>query len=125
MRACFLALIFCLFAGDAAQAEPPQWLTLPPTPSLPQAAQSGYAPINGIRIWYASFGSSSKGETGPQAGVHHRNDHAGPAVQEGHAGAAEVGARVPVFASLVQSRVEAPACRRPDRRFSGRSATRP
>jgi len=37
----------------------PQWLTLPPTPTLPQAAQSGYAPVNGIRIWFATFG---KGE---------------------------------------------------------------
>ena len=27
-----------------------QWLTLPPTPSLPKAEQSGYAPINGIKI---------------------------------------------------------------------------
>src|SRR5579885_2405184 len=34
----------------------PQWLTLPPTPSLPQAAQSGTAPVNGIKIWYAVFG---------------------------------------------------------------------
>ena len=30
--------------------------TLPPTPTLPPAAQSGYAPVNGIRIWYATFG---------------------------------------------------------------------
>jgi pimeloyl-ACP methyl ester carboxylesterase len=34
----------------------PQWLTLPPTPSLPQATKSGYAPVNGIKIWYAAFG---------------------------------------------------------------------
>jgi pimeloyl-ACP methyl ester carboxylesterase len=37
----------------------PRWLTLPPTPTLPQADTSGYAPVNGIRIWYATFG---KGE---------------------------------------------------------------
>jgi pimeloyl-ACP methyl ester carboxylesterase len=54
------ALLFCLFTGlttaaGAALAEP-QWETLPPTPTLPKPAQSGYAPINGIRIWYASFG---------------------------------------------------------------------
>jgi pimeloyl-ACP methyl ester carboxylesterase len=42
-----------------AHADTPQWLTLPATPTLPQAAQSGYAPINGIRIWFATFG---KGE---------------------------------------------------------------
>ena len=53
------ALIFyvltCLASTAAADAEP-QWLTLPPTPSLPKPAQSGYAPVNGIRIWYATFG---------------------------------------------------------------------
>ena len=43
-----------LVAADA-DAEP-QWMTLPPTPSLPKAAQSGYAPVNGIKIWYAAFG---------------------------------------------------------------------
>jgi pimeloyl-ACP methyl ester carboxylesterase len=29
---------------------------MPPTPMLPDADRSGYAPINGIRIWYAVFG---------------------------------------------------------------------
>jgi pimeloyl-ACP methyl ester carboxylesterase len=55
MRAWLLAFIFCFLAGEGANAEP-QWLTLPPTPSLPKAAQSGYAPVNGIKIWYATFG---------------------------------------------------------------------
>jgi pimeloyl-ACP methyl ester carboxylesterase len=55
MRACFLAFILCLLIGAPAQAEP-QWLTLPPTPILPKPAQSGYAPVNGIKIWYATFG---------------------------------------------------------------------
>ena len=41
--------------ASAARAEP-QWLPLPPTPSLPQATQSGLAPVNGIKIWYATFG---------------------------------------------------------------------
>ncbi len=53
-----LALVFGLFLigfAGAAQAEP-QWLTLPPTPSLPAPAKSGYAPVNGIKIWYATFG---------------------------------------------------------------------
>ncbi len=48
------ALFLVVFAG-AAQAEP-QWLTLPPTPSLPAPAKSGYAPVDGIKIWYAVFG---------------------------------------------------------------------
>ena len=44
-----------LIASAAAHAAP-QWLTLPATPTLPSAAQSGLAPVNGIKIWYASFG---------------------------------------------------------------------
>ena len=59
MRIRRFALVFCLLAvvasAAAARAEP-QWLTLPPTPSLPKPAQNGYAPVNGIRIWYATFG---------------------------------------------------------------------
>jgi pimeloyl-ACP methyl ester carboxylesterase len=53
---------FCLLVGVAitgsAGAEP-QWLTLPPTPTLPPAARSGYAPVNGIKIWFAVFGHGS------------------------------------------------------------------
>jgi pimeloyl-ACP methyl ester carboxylesterase len=54
MRICGLAFLFFLI-GAPLHAEP-QWLTLPPTPTLPRAAQSGYAPVNGIKLWYASFG---------------------------------------------------------------------
>jgi pimeloyl-ACP methyl ester carboxylesterase len=50
----FVSLLFIL-AGTAARAEP-QWMTLPPTPSLPSSAQSGYAEVNGVKIWYAVFG---------------------------------------------------------------------
>ena len=56
-----IGLILCLvtFLGaSAAQAADP-WMVLPPTPILPKAAHSGYAPVNGIKIWYAEFG---KGE---------------------------------------------------------------
>ncbi|MGL3106507.1 alpha/beta fold hydrolase [Bradyrhizobium sp. BR 1432] len=48
------ALLVMVSIG-AAQAAP-QWLSLPPTPTLPKAAQSGLAPINGVKIWYAVFG---------------------------------------------------------------------
>jgi pimeloyl-ACP methyl ester carboxylesterase len=51
-----LALL-CVSFGTA-RADTPQWLTLPPTPTLPPA-QSGYAPVNGIKIWYATFGPAS------------------------------------------------------------------
>ena len=47
-----------LIALAAAAHAAPQWLTLPATPTLPSAAQSGLAPVNGIKIWYASFGRS-------------------------------------------------------------------
>jgi pimeloyl-ACP methyl ester carboxylesterase len=33
-----------------------QWLTLPATPSLPHALRSGFAPVDGIKIWYAVYG---------------------------------------------------------------------
>src|SRR5215510_620479 len=62
MRMRHFAFLFCLLTlvsvATAASAKQP-WLTLPPTPSLPKAEQSGYAPVNGIKIWYAEFG---KGE---------------------------------------------------------------
>src|SRR5437763_14338767 len=52
-----ITFVFTCFALAAtAHAEEPQWMTLPPTPMLPQAVQSGYATVNGIKIWYASFG---------------------------------------------------------------------
>ena len=54
-RLAIVAGLMMALAAAPAAAEP-QWLTLPPTPTLPKAAQSGYAPVNGIRIWYASFG---------------------------------------------------------------------
>jgi pimeloyl-ACP methyl ester carboxylesterase len=45
-----------LMAATLARADEPQWLTLPPTPSLPPAEQSGTAPVNGTKIWYSTFG---------------------------------------------------------------------
>src|SRR5215472_3598785 len=58
MRAWLLVLAAIgLMVSPARAVEP--WMTLPEAPGLPKADQSGYAPVNGIRIWYASFG---KGE---------------------------------------------------------------
>jgi pimeloyl-ACP methyl ester carboxylesterase len=48
-------LVVLLGISATALAEP-QWEKLPPTPTLPKAEQSGYAPVNGIKIWYAEFG---------------------------------------------------------------------
>jgi pimeloyl-ACP methyl ester carboxylesterase len=53
--ASFFIGLLALAAASAAQAKP-QWLTLPPTPHLPKAGQSGYAPVDGIKLWYAVFG---------------------------------------------------------------------
>jgi pimeloyl-ACP methyl ester carboxylesterase len=52
----FIPLLVLALLGSPAAVHAEQWLTLPPTPTLPKAAQSGYAPVNGIRIWYATFG---------------------------------------------------------------------
>jgi pimeloyl-ACP methyl ester carboxylesterase len=57
MRKLLFAVMLMILAFPAHAA--PRWLTLPPTPTLPEADTSGYAPVNGIRIWYATFG---KGE---------------------------------------------------------------
>lgn len=54
---CLIILFFSLAIAAAARAGPAQqWLTLPETPTLPQPAHSGLAPVNGIQIWYAEFG---------------------------------------------------------------------
>ena len=49
------AFVLMLMMSSVANAAP-QWLNLPPMPTLPNADYSGYAPVNGIRIWYAEFG---------------------------------------------------------------------
>src|SRR5271163_1631798 len=59
MRRLRIVAIFAIALTAARANAEQQWLTLPPTPSLPKAAQSGYAPVNGIKIWYAIFGPDS------------------------------------------------------------------
>ena len=75
-----------LVAFDTAARAESQWLTLPPAPILPTAAKSGYAPVNGIKIWYAAFGRGTPvillhgglananywGELVPALASHHR-----------------------------------------------------
>lgn len=53
-RNLFIALLVTVSVTTASAA--PQWLSLPPTPTLPKATQSGLAPVNGVTIWYAMFG---------------------------------------------------------------------
>jgi pimeloyl-ACP methyl ester carboxylesterase len=56
----FAVLLLCwgivAGAGQRTADAEPQWLTLPPTPTLPKPVESGLAPVNGIKLWYASFG---------------------------------------------------------------------
>ena len=56
MRRILVVLALMLAAAIRPVIAEPQWMTLPPTPDLPAATQSGTAPVNGIKIWYAIFG---------------------------------------------------------------------
>jgi len=56
MRLCNLVIALLVTVSIGTSHAAPQWLRLPPTPTLPKAAQSGLAPINGVKIWYARFG---------------------------------------------------------------------
>jgi pimeloyl-ACP methyl ester carboxylesterase len=54
LRNLFVACLVTISISASHAA--PQWLNLPPTPTLPKAARSGLAPVNGVKIWYAMFG---------------------------------------------------------------------
>ena len=49
----YISLFFALISIANAV---PQWQTLPLTPSLPKSNHTGYAPINGVQIWFAEYG---------------------------------------------------------------------
>jgi pimeloyl-ACP methyl ester carboxylesterase len=53
--AALVAALALLNGSGAAQAQEP-WQTLPPTPALPKPLASGRAPVNGMRMFYATFG---------------------------------------------------------------------
>jgi pimeloyl-ACP methyl ester carboxylesterase len=51
-----LILLLVLFTGVLpAQSQYP-WQRLPPTPALPKPDRSGIAAVNGVKIWYATYG---------------------------------------------------------------------
>lgn len=56
LRKLFIALLITVSVSVTTAQAAPQWLSLPPTPTLPKAEQSGFAPVNGIKVWYAVFG---------------------------------------------------------------------
>jgi pimeloyl-ACP methyl ester carboxylesterase len=48
----------------------PPYATLPPTPVLPRSTFQGTADINGIKLWYATFGPSLKSGKTPVVMLH-------------------------------------------------------
>lgn len=57
MKVFLLGLLVALIASSTSAQPVPRWMTLPPTPTLPAPETSGHAPVNGVSIWYATFGS--------------------------------------------------------------------
>jgi pimeloyl-ACP methyl ester carboxylesterase len=55
VRRSFLLLMLAVASAVQSWAVSP-WMILPPTPALPGAERSGFAPVNGVRLWYAEFG---------------------------------------------------------------------
>jgi pimeloyl-ACP methyl ester carboxylesterase len=51
----FAALSLVAAALPAAAED--RWLSIPRPPALPAAVESGYAPVNGIKLYYAVYGS--------------------------------------------------------------------
>ena len=55
----FHRFILMIALSGALSAHAQQWAQLPPTPDLPKPERSGFAAVNGIRLWYAVFGAGS------------------------------------------------------------------
>jgi pimeloyl-ACP methyl ester carboxylesterase len=52
-----LALLLALVVGAGTAAAEDRWMTLPEPPAMPAAVESGYAPVNGIEMYYATYGA--------------------------------------------------------------------
>jgi pimeloyl-ACP methyl ester carboxylesterase len=52
-----VVLLLAFFTGSGALGAEDRWLTLPEPPAMPAAVESGYAPVNGIQMYYAVYGS--------------------------------------------------------------------
>ena len=59
MRRFASVIAFLLLSFAATARAEPQWLTLPPTPTLPDGGKTGLAPVNGVKIWYGEFGEGA------------------------------------------------------------------
>jgi|GEM_PF-2171257 len=57
MKQILIIFLTILIAGNCAnrQTTVPLWKTLPETPPMPQADESGLAPVNDIKMYYAVF----------------------------------------------------------------------
>ena len=64
----FIALLIALvLVSGRRQAAVPMWRTLPPPAALPMADESGLAPVDDIKMWYAIY---SKGRGTPVLLIH-------------------------------------------------------
>lgn len=54
MRACAVSALV-LLAGPALAED--RWMSIPHPPAMPQAVASGMAPVNGIQMYYATYGA--------------------------------------------------------------------
>ncbi|MER9456752.1 alpha/beta hydrolase [Mesorhizobium sp. M0478] len=55
LKALAFVTLFLISAGFASAEE--RWQTLPEPAAMPKPEQSGYAPVNGIQMYYAVFGA--------------------------------------------------------------------
>ncbi len=53
----YLFAAVALFSFSAVALAEDRWMTLPEQPAMPAAAQTGYAPVNGIEMYYAVYGA--------------------------------------------------------------------
>ena len=62
MKQILIIFLTVLVAGSCAisQTTVPLWKTLPDTPPMPQADESGLAPVNDIKMYYAVFNKDGK-----------------------------------------------------------------
>ena len=62
MKQTLIIFLTVLIAGSCAisQTTVPLWKTLPDTPPMPQADESGLAPVNDIKMYYAIFNKDGK-----------------------------------------------------------------
>lgn len=55
-----LTAVVAMYMHGFAQTAKPLWQTLPATPTMPVAEESGLAPVNGIKLYYAIFNKHGK-----------------------------------------------------------------